>query len=230
MKANRYLKPGDLVPPGEPKRHTRTDDGRLILYWDLGAERAFLQAYDSLGNYRIVDGVVQAPKKVFTCAVCRRERSPAQVCPACTALYSKGTRKRSVRSFNSSGTDKLNNSASGTDRLDKDAEQAEEPIFPLWVLELIRLQDRPIVNGYQVQSLDGPLSNFVRSGLEFEQDLPELLQSEALRTALEMVEAAQREAEKTSSFCSGTTASDYRRIEFTAQPRKFPRWNGYRNT
>lgn len=188
MRKNRYLHAGDPIPDGIPKTHVRSDDGRTIKYWDLPEERVFLQAYDSLGNYRVVDGIVQAPKKVFTCAVCRSARSPDQVCPSCTAAHSVNG------------------------------------VLPAWVLELVKIQDRAIQNGYQVQSLDA-----FPTGPPLKAAHWPLNRSRAFTEALGEIESAQREAGNTSSFCSGITLADYRRIEPSARPRKLPRWNGYRN-
>jgi len=181
------LHPGDLVPTGKPKKHVRKDDGRLILYWDLPAERVFLQAFDSLGNFRILDGVVQAPKKVYTCVVCKSERSPDQVCPSCRSTYSV------------------------------------DGLLPVWILELVKLQDRAIQNGYQVQSLDA-----FPTGPPLRISHWPLNQSKALSEAGLLILSAQSEAEKSSSFCSGIKLSDYRSIRFTPNSNKPPRWNGYR--
>lgn len=187
MRKNRYLKTGDLIPAGAPKEHIRSDDGRKILYWTLPTERVFLQAYDSLGNYRVLDGVVQAPKKVYTCAVCRQERSPDQVCNTCRAAHSVNG------------------------------------VLPGWVLELVKIQDRAIQNGYQVQSLDA-----FPTGPPLKASRWPLHRSTAFVEALEEIETAQREVERSSSFSSGITLSDHRQIEPSLPPRKGPRWNGYR--
>lgn len=191
MRKNRYLHPGDPVPEGEPKKHIRSDDGRVILYWDLPEERVFLQAFDSLGNFRIQEGIVQAPKRFFTCSVCKKNRGPEQVCNECKTLYS------------------------------------ENGTLPNWILELVKIQDRKLLNGYQTQSLD---LTYHAAALEAENPLKSsfwpLHQSKAFSEANELILEAQRQAEQTSSFCSGRKLSEYRTA---VNPKKIKktRWNGY---
>lgn len=184
MRRNRYLHPGDLVPVGTPKRHVRSDDGRVILYWDLPEERVFLQAFDSLGNFRVVDGVVQAPKKVYTCAVCKTIRSPEQVCSSCRSTYSV------------------------------------DGLLPVWIEELIKIQDRAIQNGYQVQSLDA-----FPAGPPLKTSHWPLNQSKAFVEATQLIEAALREPSSNSS--SGMKLSECKTMVRSVPPSK-PRWNGYR--
>ena len=190
MRRNRYLHPGDYVPEGQPKKHVRKDDGRTILYWDLPEERVFLQAFDSLGNYRVLNGVVQAPRKVFTCAVCRNQRSPDQVCSTCNRTYSVNGE------------------------------------LPVWILELVKLQDKAIQNGYQVQSLDS-----LPTGPPLKTSHWPLNRSRAFTDANQLIQSAQREAERTSSFCSGMKLQDYRAVQRfpPLQRSRASRWNGYRS-
>lgn len=191
MRKNRYLHPGDPVPEGEPKRHIRKDDGRVILYWDLELERVFLQAFDSLGNFRIQGGIVQAPKRFFTCVVCKKNRSPEQVCRECNALYSVNG------------------------------------VLPDWILELIQLPDKNLLNGYQVQSLDPAYhSAFLEAENPLKPSLWPLNQSQAFSEAQELVTQAQRQAERTSSFCSGITLREFKQVQAT-RTEKVLRWNGY---
>jgi len=186
LRKNCYLHPGDSIPEGKPKQHVRSDDGRLILYWDLPEKRVFLQAYDSLGNYRVVDGIVQAPKKVYSCAICRTNRSPDQICSHCRQSYS----------------------ISGQ--------------LPVWVQELIKIQDRAIQNGYQVQSLDA-----FPTGPPLRASRWPLNQSKAFTEANQLILSAQREAELDSSS-SGIKLSDYRLLSPPLRSERRLRWNGYR--
>ena len=93
VRRSRYLKAGDVVPSGEPKRHIRADDGRVVLYWDLPEERVFTQEKDSLGNLRIQNGIVQAPQRIWICAVCCKARSGSRICVDCESRISQEGRE-----------------------------------------------------------------------------------------------------------------------------------------